>query len=531
MIKKTHRLRLLVLAAAIAVTGSTLVACAPDSGGSAGGDTPVAGGTLTVGAADEPASLDPVALSGSGEIAVNLVYDSLVRRYEFGQEPQPNVAESLTPNDDLTEWTIVLRDGVTFSDGTPLDAEAVKANIDRHIAPDSTSAIKGTLSLVQDVEVVDDKTVLIKLSGPWANLAYSLTFPLASPTAIEELGDTFGQNPVGSGPYVLTEWVQGDHMTFERRDDYWGLEAGREGSYLDAVTVRLIPNETTRNTALARGEIDIALVASNDTMRAALDGNGDVVASIAPPGAAPGWIIPFNLSDPVTSDPRVREALAYSIDREELLNLDAGLTEPNPGPFAGTVWDNDIQYPGFDLERAQAAADAYTAENGPITLSLSIYTDPTAEKYAQALQAMWKEIGVETEIVEADFGATIGAVLSGDYQALLTKSGFISPHPDFILPIFMSSNGGLLFTHTPDPEIDAALDAARVTTDVDQQREAYKVIDEKFADDVIWIWLNTGVQGITHRACVKGSALDGAALTNTGVPDLSRQIWTTCAAS
>lgn len=532
---RTRRLRAVLAISASLVLALTACTTSPGNGNSSASTdadgTPREGGTITLGSALDPAGLDPVLMaSWNDEVAWHLVYDPLFQRMTFGEEPQPVLAESLTPSEDLRTYTLKLREGAMFSDGTPADAHAVKANLDRHIAPDSTSVLKSNLANVTGTTVIDDTTLELSLENPWANLVYALTFPIASPTAVDTYGEDFTRNPVGSGPYTLTEWVQGDHLTFKKRDDYWGIAAGFSCCMVDEFVIKIIPDPTTRQQALRNNEIDIDLLSTVSDLKAAQESGHGLKAAMSPPGGAPGPVVVFNLQDPVVADPRVREAMAYSVDRQAFNALFEGLTEVNPGAFAGTRWDNEIEYPGLDLARATAAADAYKADNGG-TLTVALRYGTGQDQMAQALQAMWKEAGIETELIGADDNATITAVITGDYQTSIMGIGFISPHPDFILTIFLASTGFLKVNNFDDPEIDAALKAARETADVQAQREAYRVIDEKFANDFIWIWTTTGVQGITMRECIQGHAVSGPGLTNTGVPNLAGEIWTECEAA
>lgn len=502
----------------------TLSACSPGTGDSGA----QSGGTITVGVSADPNGLDPVKMaSATDDLVWHLVYDPLFQRTEFGQPPEPVLAESLTPDDDLTSWTLVLKPGVTFADGEPVDAEAVKYNIDRHIDPDSTSGFKGNMGAIDSVSVVDEATLRIDLSSPWANLVYALTLPIAAPTAWEDGGEDFNRAPVGSGPYELTEWVSGDHLTFTKRDDYWGEAAGIPSAYADEFVIQTIPDAASRQQALVAGEIDVnAEPRAEDALAA--QNNGDLVVSLAPPGVKGGLVVTFHLGLEPLQDLRLREAFAYSIDREALAQLKDGLIEVDPGGFNGSMWDSGTQYPGFDPARAKEAYDSYVAENGPPPVYKVLFVSGEQDKEAQVLQAMWKEIGLEVELAGTDVNTVIGDVYNKDFEILIAAWGSISPHPDFQLPTFIGTNAVLNANAVGDPEIDAALQAARVTTDLAEQTTAYEVIDKKWAKDLVWIWTVTGFSAIEARSCIHGSALDATTVTNTGMPNLASEIWTEC---
>jgi ABC-type transport system substrate-binding protein len=513
--------RWLTLGVAIALG---LTACTPGAG--TGGAQE--GGTITIGLAADPNGLDPLRMSaGSDDLVSHLIYDPLFQRMEFGQVPEPVVAESLEPNDDLTSWTLKVRDGITFSDGTPLDAEAVKVNIDRHIDPDNASGFAGPMGPIESTTVVDDLTLTIDLESPWANLIYALAIPIAEPTAWVERGEDFNRDPVGSGAYELVEWVTGDHLTFQKRDDYWGTAAGINPAYVDTYEIKIIPDAASRQQALSTGEIDMNVSPRAEDVLAAQNSGGELVASLVPPGATGGLLVTFNLNIPALDDIRLREAIAYSTDREALIELYDGLVEVDPGPFHGSLWDSGLEYPGFDLDRAKAAAEDYFAENpGPVSFTLTFTTEQ--ERQAQALQAMWKEVGIDVVLNGADVNTVITNIFNKDFEMLLFGVGTISPHPDFQLPTFIGSNAVLSGTAKGDTDVDAALEAARTTIDLEEQREAYEVIDRKWAEEYIWVWTVTGFAAVEARSCIKGSALDGNRLTNTSMPNLGGEIWTEC---
>lgn len=501
-----------------------LSACTPSTGNGA-----KEGGTITIGISADPNGLDPVKMSASADDLVwHLVYDPLFQRMDFGQVPEPVLAESLTPNDDLTVWTLKLRPGITFSDGTALDAEAVKYNIDRHIDPDSTSGFKGNMSPIDSTTVVDDTTLEIDLKSPWANLIYALAIPIAAPGAWEELGEDFNREPIGSGPYELTEWVTGDHLTFEKRDGYWGAGAGIASAYVDTFVIQTIPDAATRQQALVAGEIDLNVNPRAEDVSAAQDSSGELQASLVPPGATGGLLVTYNLNLAPLQDLRLREAFTYSIDREALVQLQDGLVEVDPGPFHGSLWDSGTVYPGLDVARAQEAYDSYVAEDGAPPVYKVLFVAGDQDKQAQALQAMWKEVGIETELVGSDVNTVIGQIFNKDFEVLLFGVGTISPHPDFQLPTFIGSNAVLGGNAVGDTDIDGALKTARETIDIEEQKAAYLVIDEKWANDLLWTWTVTGFAAVEARSCIKGSAIEGTKLTNTSMPNLGGEIWTEC---
>ncbi len=227
---------------------------------------PVQGGEMVIGGIFDAFGLEPATFVGGitdGPLSYAL-YDPLTT-YTADGAWEPWLAESVE-SDDLQNWTITIRDGVTFHDGTPFDAEAVKINLDRHKDPATKSRNLNNASNIDSVTVVDPLTVEIALAFPWAAFPEILAGNIglmASPTAIA--AGTIATAPVGTGPFVLAERTPGDRTIVERNPNYW-----REGEpYLDKITFRVVLDDSVRTTSVENGEIQAAQSIRGDILAAA----------------------------------------------------------------------------------------------------------------------------------------------------------------------------------------------------------------------------------------------------------------------
>lgn len=495
-----------VSAAAIAATlglAATLTACGPAEGGGGDGSAGEVGGTLRVAIPGPISGFDPLTISGGIDDAVaeSSVYDTLMTFSEVGAEPGPMLALSATPNDDFTEWTVELRTGVTFTDGTPFNAEAVKFNFDRQLDPDNGASAAAIMTPLESVEVVDDDTVLFTTKFPWPNLPYLLTFPpaiMASPAAIEEFGDDYANNPVGTGPYILESQVPGSEYILTRNPDYWNAE---NAGFAERIEFTVISNAASALQTLQTGGIDVIAQAGADTIVQA-SASADLTVSQCLPTVATGGILNFNIGQAPFDDPRVRLALNHAIDREAIAEgLNQGLVGPSAGPFAGSRWDTGVEYPQFDLDEAQRLMDEYLADGGsPVTVTL---TTTAGNPLAPVVQDMWNEIGVTTEIAEVDVPTLIGGLIQKQFQ-VMTFSSSIYPNPDFVFYAFNSSTSPLNLSGVGDPRIDEALLAARSATTLEEQKAQYEIVDRWMAEESPWIWLTDGLQATIYGPNVGG---------------------------
>ena len=264
--------------------------------------------------------------------------------YDHSMTLQPNLAvswEQIEP----TVWQYKLREGVEFSNGEPLDAEQVKFSFDRVMAPDSDSMRKGETRYVSSVEIVDDLTVNFHTNGviPLFDLYVTAKFPIVPQGYITEHGsEHFASNPVGTGPYVLEEWVKDDHITLRKNPNYWGDEPE-----IDVLTFRTVPDIASRVATLLAGEADIATDLQPATVQEVE--NREDLSVVSRPGMRSVFLL-FNtkIDTPVT-DRRVRQAINYAVDKDAII---ANILDGFGKKLEGQVLSEE--YWGY-----QAALEAY----------------------------------------------------------------------------------------------------------------------------------------------------------------------------
>lgn len=421
-----------------------LAACGDDSsddGGSAGGGDggesqadgePSRGGTLTVGLDAETNSWLPGAASfaAAGYNVAYSIYDPLVLRAADGSY-QPYLAESIEVNDDYTVWTVTLRDGVEFHDGTPLDADALLSNFTDHLmADDSEVSGDDQLGQVEELAVIDELTVEYRLVRPNAVFADILTtdagFPF-SPTAAAE--DPNGSSPVGTGPFVFDSWTRDSQLRVVRNENYW--QAGLP--YLDEIVFRPMPDADTRQQALAAGDIDAML---------SLSGSGDIEIAGVRVDTRPGNVtaaVLFNNTSAPFDDRRVRRALSMAVDSEGLMIVSdaAGVERANQmfGPDSPYYSEEAAEIArglSSDPAAAEAELEGYlqdpnrsdgAAPGTPLSITLHCNSTSSAQAIAQLYQSNWEAIGVSVEIVPVESATLQSQARSKDYDAQCYRVG------------------------------------------------------------------------------------------------------------
>lgn len=339
------------------------------------------------------ASWDPIQSTTGGDIRLYLpVYDRLLEMLPDG-EIVPMLATGYEASADGTSMTLTLREGLTFSDGAPFDAEAVKFNIERIIG--AGSKISGEIPMVDSAEVIDPLTVKLNVSGEIGALLPGLTFRagiMVSPLAAQ--AGTLSAQPVGVGPYVVTESVPGDHADFARTEDYWDADAQRVAT----MTYRLILDGQTRLNALQSGELDGATLGPEQFASAADMG----LNVISMPGTTFTYMM-FNTEYEPFDDPKVRIALNYALDREGVAEglFDGNCTaqiqpwpDTSPG-YSEKIGDGLDIWP-YDPEKAKKLL----AEAGVQDLSITAASTniSTYQKVAEVVQKNLGDVGIDVEL-------------------------------------------------------------------------------------------------------------------------------------
>lgn len=504
----TRLLRLLALLLSLTLLAA---ACGGDDGGGdageGGGDggtdteeeaqgEPRPGGKMVIGLEAESDGFNPTTnrFAVSGITVANAVFDPLIAQSEEG-DFVPYLAESMEPNEDHTVWTMTLREGVLFHDGTPLTSEAVKQNMDAHKASALTAP---SLRMLDSVEIVDERTLTFNMSGSWVMFPAYLTGQLGFVAAPSMLADVENgsRNPVGTGPFVFQEWVPGQRWVGTKNAEYWRADEGLP--YLDEVEFRPIIEAQSRVNALLSGEIDVLHTTDIEAI-AALRDAGDRVRTVdLTEGPTEENFILLNTAVPPFDNVHARRALSSATDRERIIQvLDRGISEQATGPFSGQEEYPEPEggFQKYDPEVAKEEVEAYKADTGESALRFQYSTTNVARSLqtAQLLQDMWAEVGIEAEIRQVEQSQFILTAILGDFQANGWRQHG-APDPDQDVVWWDIDNAGavgefsLNFGRYKNEALQEILFDARGTADREERLAKYGDVAQIFADEVPFIY-------------------------------------------
>src|SRR5471032_332388 len=446
--------------------------------------------TLRIGLAEDPDVLDPtLARTYVGRIVFSALCDKL---FDIDEKLNivPQLALSHETSADGKEVTIKLRPGVKFHDGEPFNAEAAKFSLDRHVTMPA-SFRKPELAVLDHVDVVDPLTIKLVLKTPYSPLIAQLTDRagmMVSPKAAKEAGDKFGLHPVCAGPYKFVERVQQDRMVFEKFADYWN----KDNIFIDRVVFLPIVDATVRLANLKSGGLDLIerlLATDIKAVRADPQLKLSTALSLGYQG------ITINIGNeknngPLSQSAKVRQALDLSIDREAINQVVYN------GEFVpGNQWVNpehpyyQKSYPvrGRDIVKAKALLKE-AGITGPIAVDLMVPKNIETETVAQVIQSMAAEAGFDIKIRVTEFATSLKAAEAGEYQAyILDWSGRIDP--DGNAYIFHKTKAPLNYSAYSNPNVDSALDNARLVTDMAQRKSLYEKMTKSILEDEPIIYL------------------------------------------
>ncbi len=498
--------RRIALPAIALVSAVTLVGCQAAEPDEASGD-PVEGGTLVYASGDaEPTCLDPhVGGNYPQALLAGQFLESLVSRDASG-EIIPWLAESWEPSDDGLAWEFTLREGVTFTDGTPFDAEAVAVNVE-YLKDPATQSSTGYLAMgkVDRVEAVDERTARFVLTAPDSALLESLSQPwtaMQSPAGIARGMEENCEAPVGTGPFIVDEWVKQDHVTLVRNDDYSSppADSGHDGpAYLEAIEWRFVPDSASRYAALQGGQVDVIDNPQPDTIAAAEGDDAFTWIDAPRPGAANR--IELNSGQAPFDDERVREAFIRAVEVNDGIDaLFFGTAERSYSALSSAEQlaysDEALFEPDLDAANALLDEAGWTARDADgtrmkegvrLTLRFPVSTNqsiPAEQSLFEQVQATAKQAGFDVVIELLDLSSWYGALFAHEYEIVSAPYTKVGPdvlrvlyHSDSITPAPSGYFANL--AQLDDPEVDALLTEAASTSDEAARADLYRQAQER----------------------------------------------------
>lgn len=453
---------------------------APESSAAEG--EPVTGGDLTIAREVDVKQLDPVAAVETATIhsLLMMMETLLVSNDEGGTDPL--LAESVEPGADDLTWTVALRDGVTFSDGSPMTSEDVKFSLDR--ARTSEDGFAYLLAPIAEVSIVDELNLTLVTSAPVAYLPALLALWTGAIIPADFAGqseEAFFEAPVGTGPFAFSSWEPGGDMELVRNDSYW--EEGKP--YLDSVTWTLVSDADARLTQLQGGQAQVVTAPFSAIDQ--LEGVEGVEVREFP--SLLNQFLMFNLSKEPFDDVNVRTAIAHALDKESMQDaalFGRGEVACSILPPSIAFYSPDVDCLPFDLAAAEAAMAESSVPDG-FSTTLLIAAESEASTIAQIVVENLRPLGIEVEITQVDPSQLYETQSEGDYDMIYQGWGSDIPDPDEQLTFMLDPEAGGVesyWTFYDSSEVVEKVTAARQEFDEDARSELYAEIQDIQAVDL-----------------------------------------------
>ncbi len=453
------------------------------------GDSEPEMSTLIFGRGGDSVTLDPSQmLDGESAKVCDMVYDTLVQYRGATTDIEPALAETWESSADGLTWTLHLRQGVKFHDGTLLNANAVVFSLSRPNA----LARSFYEEFIDRITALDDFTVQIDLKTPYAPFLSTMASSenaIVSPAAVAHFGENFGNNPVGTGPFKFVQWDRSDQIVLTANDTHW---AGKPE--IDRLIFRSIPNNSERYMELQEGNIHIMEFPNADDLAMI---HGDTrLELLMQPSLNVGYLA-MNMDKPPFGNLKVRLAINHAINKADIIErLYQGTGIPAKGPIPPTLWsyDDSIEDYTYNPELAkQLLAEAGYPNGFETTLwALPIPRPyiPDGQALAAALQSDLRNIGIEARIVTYDWYTYLKKTETGEHDmAMLGWSAGGDPDSFFyyLLSKTTAKKPALNIAFYKSDEMQGVLDRARMSTDRSERIELYQQAQAIFHRDVPWV--------------------------------------------
>ncbi|MFT5642998.1 MAG: peptide/nickel transport system substrate-binding protein [Janthinobacterium sp.] len=441
--------------------------------------------TINISLDNDPGKLDP---TQSSMIAERMVYQSIFDKLLDLDERGAIIAmlaERWTISEDQKTYTFFLRKGVKFQDGSAFNAKAVEFNLLR--GQQKTSLRRNDLKTIKHITVVDENTLKIELSTPFAPFLSILTDRagmMSSPEAVKKYGDDYVNNPVGTGPFIYKGRLKGVTLTLDKNPNYW--QAGLPKA--DQVVYKIMTDVNVAFNNLRSGQVDITnRFPYKELSNLGANVKYDVINQ--PSMGFRGFY--FNTTKAPFDQKEVRQAVDILIDRNAIAKVVYnGAVAAGHSPFSKAHFANDVSDtpPKVDLAKAKALLKAAGKEAG-FSFRLTLPTTPEESQVGQMIQGMLRPAGITVSLEKAELAAQIEAGKAGTFEALMIGwSG--RPDPDQNIYDFTTSNGSLNYSHIANKELDALLLQARIEGNQAKRKELYKQVMQVLVSEVPYVYLN-----------------------------------------
>jgi peptide/nickel transport system substrate-binding protein len=478
--------------------------------------TPKKGGALVFGVdAEEQGFLPTTArFDEVGVMYARTVFDPLTIVLNNG-DWAPYLAESVVSNSSYTTWTITLRSGVVFHDGTQCDGAALLENLQAQ----SKSLLTGVVinPTLESITQTGPLSCAISFKSPWVPFPYYLAGciggQIAYVVAPSMLANPNGTNhPVGTGPFVFQEWIPNDHFTATANPHYW-----RPGlPHLDSITFKPIIDEESRAEALKTGTIDLMIT---DTPQIITQFRGDsswsyIDDSQHVAGEPDMNCVQLNCLAEPFNDPVVRRAAAMAINRPQYARvIDESIAPVSNGVFVpGSPYYAPTPYPAYNpSEAAKLVKQAEKTHGGPISFSFGTTNSPAAIRAQEYIQQAWEGVGFQVKNTIVEQNDDINDALIGSYQALAWRQfGAVDPDLNYIFwsttTVGAENSLSINMARNADPTIEKALLAGRESTDASVREAAYKTVNKRFAIDLPYLWTDRAIWAVIGNPNVQNYA-------------------------
>ncbi|WP_077625280.1 glutathione ABC transporter substrate-binding protein [Sediminibacillus massiliensis] len=498
MKKRTLFISLMVLILALAgCSGSNT-----SSGATGGEDVPQ---EITYATTSDVVGLSPIDTNDS--VSSNMIaqiYETLFVRNPETMEIEPLLAESYETPDENT-WEIKLKEDIKFQDGTDFNAEAVKYTFEQFLDEDRAAPRASLLAPVESIEVKDEYTVVIKTKEPYGPLLAALSHTnasIVSPTADQE-GD-INSEPVGTGPFKFEEWVEGDHVTLTKNEDYWN-----GAPELETVTMKVVPEYSTAVSMLETGEVQfIDQVPAEHLSR--VESMNDVTVETKP--GTPVYYLGFNMEKEPFNNLEFRKAVAHAVNRQAYVDQLKGLGVKNDSIIGPQVFGYDEAAAEAGYEYDVEKAKEIIAENGFEGQKVTLLAANTGSymKMAEIVQSQLTEVGLDAEIESMEWGTFLDTTLEGNFEmTFMGWSNSTADGSEMLYPNLHSDNiGSSNRMRYNNEEFDKLVDESRTIVDQEVRKQKIQEANLIAVEDAVNIPMNHGVVSAAYKKDVKGLELD-----------------------